>query len=50
MTSAGFNWKIWEVEDKIPDVSDLVKRTECDAKIKKTSREDTSIMLIIINI
>ena len=34
MTSAGFSTEIWEVEIKISDVSDLVKKTECDAKIR----------------
>ena len=34
VTSAGFTMEIWEVEIKISDVSDLVKKTECDAKIR----------------
>ena len=34
MTSADFNTEIWEVEIRISDVSDLVKKTECDAKIR----------------
>ena len=38
MTATVLNTKIGEVENKIPDVSGLVRKTDYDAKIKDIER------------
>ena len=46
MTTNVLNTKIGEVENKNPDVTDLVKKTDY---YTKRSRENTSLRLIIIS-
>ena len=36
-----FNTKVTEIEGKIPDVSNLVKKTDFDTRLKKNSVRDT---------
>ena len=48
MTTTVLNRKTKASENKIPDVSGLVKKTDCDAKILDIE-EDTLPVLIIIN-
>ena len=48
MTTTVLNTKIKEVENKIPNVSGLVKITDYDAK--QTLRKDILLLLIIINL
>ena len=48
MTTTVLNTKIKEVENKIPNVSGLVKITDYDAK--QTLRKNILLLLIIINL
>ena len=47
--TAVLNTNIGEVENKIPDVSGLVKKTVCDDKISEIEK-GTLLILIIINL
>ena len=49
MITAVLNSKIGVVKNKIPDVSDLVKKTDYDAKISDIER-NISQLLIVINL
>ena len=49
MTTAVLNTKIGEVENKIPDVSGLVRKTDYNAKIKDIETK-ILVLLIIINL
>ena len=49
MTSTVLNTKISEVENKIPTVSGLVKKTDYDAKLSDL-KENISPLLIMINL
>ena len=49
MTTAVLNAKIGEVENKIPDVSGLVRKTDYNAKIKHIETK-ILVLLIIINL
>ena len=49
MTTAVRNAKIGEVENKIPDVSGLVRKTGYNAKIKDIETK-ILVLLIIINL
>ena len=49
MITAVLNSKIRVVKNKIPDVSDLVKKTDYDAKISDIER-NISQLLIVINL
>ena len=46
MTTAVYNIKIEEVENKIPDVSYLVKKTDYDAKILDTEKNNILVLII----
>ena len=48
-TTAVLNLKISKGENKIPDVNDLVKKTDYYAKIKKT-KENISLLLMVVNL
>ena len=49
MTTAVFNTTIGEFENKIPDASGFVEKTDYNAKILEL-RENTLLLLIIINL
>ena len=50
MITAILNTKIGEIENKIPDITDLVKKTDYDAKISKAEGKYILLLPIIINI
>ena len=47
MTTAVLNTKIEEVKNKIPSVSDLVEKTDYNAKKYQTLRQNILLLLII---
>ena len=50
MITAVLNKKIGEIENKIPDISGLVKKTDYDTKISKVEGKYILLLPIIINI
>ena len=46
MTTTVYNAKIEEVENKIPDVSYLVKKTDYDAKILDIQKNNVLVLII----
>ena len=42
MTKTNFNAKVTEIEGKIPDVTNLIAKTDFDAELKKVSDRVTS--------
>ena len=47
MTTAVLNTKIEEVKNKIPSVTDLVEKTDYNAKKYQTLRQNILLLLII---